>query len=291
MDGQTDVNNSQIVADTGVVEAEAPTVEGVSQEAAPDTSVQAPDAGVQQEEAPAQSTEVLADGTQTDKPVEYSRFKEVNDAKNAGDEENARLRQFIQSQQAAPQPQQPQQQPQSISLQVMQELNIDPEDILTGAQQAQINDEVARRTTAVTQSQNQVQNFITSKPDYAQVVGTLDPLTNQFIYAQPMLRVMQANPGITQALQGAGSGAAQLAYQIASQDPAYMAQVAKATADPVVVASEKANQVLHNANSMTSVSAVAGTGTIDKAAAIRAMSPGEFDAYKQSIMDNGGVIS
>lgn len=281
---QTDVNTEQPVAASGVVEAAAPT-EGVNQEAAPDKSVQTQEAGVQQSEASAQGTEqVLADGTQADKPVEYNRFKEVNDAKKAAEERIGQLEQYVRLQQAnPPQQQAQQQQPQSVTLQVMKELDIDPEDIMTGQQQAQVNDEVTRRTAAVTQSQFQVQSFIASKPDFAQVVGIVDPLTGQFIYAQPMLRVFQTNPGIMQALQSAGAGGFQLAYKIASQDPTYMAEVAKATANPVVAASEKANQVIQNANSMTSVSAVAGAGTLDRKAAILALSDEEFKNLVETV--------
>ena len=199
------------------------------------------------------------------------------------------LETYIQLQNAnAPQAQQQAKQAetsqQSITLQVMKELNFDPESVLTGTEQAQVNDVVLQRIQTANQSQFQVQSFIASKPDFTKVVGVQDPITGQYMYAQPLLRVINANPSIAQALRGAGTNAAVLAYELASKDPQYIKEVAEAAKDPVIQASEKANQAIEQANSQVSISAVAGAGAIDRAAALRAMSEPEFEQYKQGIM-------
>ena len=290
MDGvQEGVNTEQSAAASGVVENTAAT-ESVSQEVAPDTSVQT-DTAQQDSSQVAQGTEqVLTDGTEADKPVPYERFKEVNDAKNELTGRVTQLEQFIQvnapNQQV--QPQQPEQQ--SVTLQVMEEMGYDPENILTGKEQARVNDEVARRTTVVMQSQFQTQSFIASKPDFAKVVGVADPVTEQFKLAPPLQRVIENNPSIAQALRNAGAGANELAYAIASKDSQYLAEVAEASKDITQQASEQAAQVIQQANSMTSVSAVAGQGTLDRGAALRAMSDPEFEVYKQEIINKAGVV-
>jgi len=276
MDIEEGVNNEQFATASGVVEAA--TTESVSQPVATDESINAEAAGVPQADvAPAQ-------GAEENGPVPYDRFKEVNEAKKIASDRVAELENYIKLTQ---QPvQQPVQQPtkESLTLQVMKELGIDPENILTGAEQAQVNDEVSRRTAASYQAQASVQSYIASKPDFAKVVGAVDPLTGQFMYSPPLTRVIQSNPSIATALQSAGNNAAILAYELASKDPVYMAEVAEANKPPAQKLSEQANQTIQQANSQTSVSAVAGVGSLDKAAAIRAMSDEEFKAYKQNIV-------
>lgn len=278
-----DVNKNQVVTGSGVVEAA--TTKDVSQKTVSDKSVNASDGSVSQKgDASAQGTkEVLNDGTQINKPVAYDRFKEVNEASKAKDATIAQLQQMVvQQQQGETKVKQPEQQ--SLTLQVMKEMNIDPESILTGAEQAQVNDEVILRINNANQSQMQAQNFVASKPDFVKVVGTLDPVTGQYNFASPMKRALEEDPSLIHALRGAGSGAGMLAYKIASKDPKYVEEVAKAKADAVQKNSEEAAQVIQQADNLTSVSAVSGTGTIDKAAAIRAMSDQEFAAYKDKIM-------
>ena len=221
--------------------------------------------------------------------VDFSYTEEVNDEKKASEARVAQLEQHVQTMQAQQQQAPPPatQQPESLTLTVMKELGLDPEDILTGADQARVNDAVLSRMRASSQSENVVNNFVSSKPDYAQVVGHTDPITGQFVTAAPLQRIIANNPSITAALQSAGPSASILAYELASKDPQYMAEVAKAAVPPVVAASEQAAAVIQNANTMASISAVAGQGAIDKAAAIRAMSDEEFEKHKQTVMNQG----
>ena len=285
---ENDLNNSQVVTDSGVVEAATTEEAGVSQEVAADVSV-TPDAGVQQEASQVTTDDktALADGTDPSKPVPYDRFKQVNDEKNSATARVTELEQHVQNlrlTQANPPQQTEQPQQQSLTAQVMKDKGIDPEEILTGAQQAEITDEVVRRVSVANQAQFQTQSFISSKPDFAKVVGAEDAATGQFKFAPPLQRVIDSNPGIATALRNAGSGANMLAYELGSKDPTYMAELVEAAKLPAQKNSEAAQQVIDAANKQVSISAVAGVGNLDKGAAILAMNDEEFEQHKQQVM-------
>jgi hypothetical protein len=272
---QNDVNNVQPVTDQGVTQLT--TGDGVSQPST-DTSATT-DAGVQHQ-ATQVATGALADGTTTDKTIPYERFSEVNAAKKNAEQEVQRLQSYIQgmSTQTQTQPQQ-----ENIFVQVAKEKGYDPEGYLSYAEQSEINAEVMNRTTAQNQVQMQTQAFISSKPDYAQVVGQNDPITGQFVAAGPLQRKINQNPAIATALQAAGPNAAVLAYELASTDQQYLAEKAKAQQPPAVQQGQAAQDVLQQASGLTSVSAVSGTGAINKTDTIKGMNAEDFDAYSKKL--------
>ena len=156
---------------------------------------------------------------------------------------------------------------------------------LTPEQNAQVNDKVMQIMQTANSSQSQLQTFLSSKPDFAKVVGANDPVTGLFTYAPPLQRALMSNPSIQGAINGLDPAkAAVLAYEIASKDPQYMKEVAEANKPVEQKQSEEAQQVIQQANSQVSISAVAGQGQLDKAASIRAMSDEQFDQYKQGII-------
>ena len=285
---ENDVNNSPVVTNSGVVEPAAP-AQSVT-EAAPVTGVENQEVVVQPDgsQAAPGTKQVLADGTDANKPIPYDRFQEVNAEKDAAVERVKMLENMALQNANPPQTKEPAQ-PQSMTIQVMKELRFDPEDLLTGEQQAKVNDIVLGRMNAANQAQAQQQSFMSSKPDYANVVGGVDQATQQFAYAPPLQRAMNNNPSIQgvllSMLRTNPAGAAIVAYEIASKDPTYIKEVAQAAKPAAVQQSEAAQQAIEQANGVVSVSAVAGQGTIDKAAAIRAMSDEQFAQHKQQIMD------
>lgn len=284
---ENDVNTPPVVTETGVVEAATTESE---------TAQVATEQGVQQvaDGQPAAAAAPADQTVETDKgPVPYDRFAEVNSAKTALQAENDQLKEHLKltanQQPAQVQPQAAQPVAESLTLQVMKSMGLDPEGILTAQESAQVNDKVMGIMVQQISSQNQSQAFIASKTDFAQVVGQKDPASGQFIYAPPLARVLNANPGLIAALQGAGEGANALAYQLGANDPTYQAQVAQAAIPAPLRAAETAEAVVKAANSMTSVSAAGGAGVIDKAAQIRAMSNEQFIEYKNSIIAQGGI--
>lgn len=268
---QNDVNNTAAVMPSGVVEA-APTVQQDVVNAAPaaqanqiaaadvQQGVSQPAAGMNQVQQPAnqqvqqtvQGAAVIdplmqqqqpAQAQQLPGPVPYDRFKEVNDAKNAMAtkieqmEQTAQLQQMISANQQQPAQQaqfnqQRQQMQNSPSMQAIRALGFQDEAFLSPEQQAQVMDYTQQQVDAVTEQRTQMQSFVTSKPDFAQVVGEKDPFTGGFKYAEPMQRLILSNPAIQNALGSMQPlAAAAMAYEMASKDSTYMASL---TQQPVL---------------------------------------------------------
>lgn len=282
---ENDVNSTEVVTPSGVVEAVAPT-ENVSP-VVPDTGVQqVADGSAAPAAAPAGQTEEQAIG-----PVAYDRFKEVNDAKNVLQSEVEQLRghlRLVGNQQPAQAAQgQPPAQQEGLTLQVMKQIGIDPEGFITPAEQAQVSDMVMALTTQQITSQIQEQQFVAAHSDFAAVVGSKDPLTGQFVTAPPLARVLNANPALMTALQGPGAYA--LAWQLAVNDPTYQAELAQQAKLPPQVAGEAAEQAIKAVEGLTSVSAVGQGATIDKGAQIAAMSDEEIKAKVAEVIKGGGI--
>ncbi len=278
-----DVNTDPVVTDTGVVESPAPA-----------QSEQTEVATVKSETAPVADDQQAASQVATDDkgPVPYDRFSEVNAAKKTAEGRVVELENYIQLQKANPPAEQPvaQQPSQSLTMQVIKDLGYQDEAFLSVEQTAQVNDRIIQITQASAASDAQLTGFKSSHTDFAQVVGALDPTTQQFVHAPPLQRAIQRNPGIQQAINSMSpANAAVMAYEIASRDVQYVQEVAAANKPVEQQNSEQAQQVLDQANSQVSISAVAGVGTIDKAAQIRAMSDDEFEAHKQKIMAGSGT--
>lgn len=283
MPEQNDVNITEVVTQSGVVEAAAPT-EDVTSPVVQDTGVQqVADGSAAPAAAPAGQTE--------DQAVPYDRFKEVNDAKTAlqlqVDQLQGHLR-LVGNQQVAPpvQGQSPAQQ-EGLTLQVMKQMGLDPEGYVSPAEQAQVSDQVMKITVGQITQQIQEQNFVAAHTDFAAVVGSKDPLTGQFVTAPPLARVLSQNPQLMTALQGPGAYA--LAYQLAANDPTYQAELAQRAKLPPQVAGEAAELAIKASEGLTSVSAVGTSATIDKAAAYTTMSDEEIRAKRDEVIRQGGI--
>jgi hypothetical protein len=282
---QEGVNSDQTAADQNGVVGAAATNNSVGQEVAAGQSVtQAqPAGGQQQANQSATGTEQTAQ-----QQVPYDRFKEVNDAKNALALENEQLKAYAQGIQASgnvTQQQQAQQQQQGLAMQVMKEKGFDT-DYITPEQNAEVIDEVVRRTQQASMQVNQYQNFVASKSDFADIVGTTNPLTGQFVFAQPAIDAMNKNPMVAQSLNGLDAArTAVLLYGLVKNSVTQQqANTQQANAQQAI---NNAQQTIQQANTQQSISSVTGTnGVIDKGAQIQAMSDADFATYKNSVISN-----
>ncbi len=281
----TDVNNEQVVAGSGVVEAVA-TTESVISEVAPDTGEQKQE-GVPQADAtaPVEKTEEQA--------VPYDRFKTVNDEKNDLKAQVEQLQghlSLVGNKQIAEQPTNNTTAEQDgLTLKVMKQFGLDPEGYVSNADMAKVTDTVLKLVTEQTAQQMQQQQFIVSHPDFDKVVGHNDPETGKFIYAPPLVNVLKQSPQLRVALQNAGAGANALAYQLAVNDPAYQVQLAQSSKPASEITNEAAENAIKTAASMTSLSAAGSGGVIDKSAQILAMTDEQIKAHGEEVMRKGGV--
>lgn len=144
--------------------------------------------------------------------VPYDRFREVNEAKKAAEQENANLRaQFSLLQQAVTPPPQPQG-PQDV----FAEANLQDDDIPTVKQVRRFAETVehraAQRTVAVQQFSARDQ-FVNSKTDYEQLVGT-KPVAGNFVASAHFQQVLAADPDLMQELSNPVT-APRIAYRAA----------------------------------------------------------------------------
>jgi len=166
----------------------------------------------------------------------------------------------------------------SMSQAVATQLGIDIE-IATPEEICRINEGVLQ----ITSGQQNEQSFVNSHPDFAKVVGVMLP-GGKFQPAPPLTRQLNANPALSSALDNSPNKSV-LAYAIASKDPKYLAELTEAAKSDDTKAAEKAEASIDAANKQLSVSAVKGSGNLDKVAAIRAMNDEEFRVHNQKIMD------
>jgi len=138
----------------------------------------------------------------------------------------------------------------------------------TSVEQAQIHALVRQHDM----KQAQDQQFIAATPDYADVIGQKNQF-GQMVYAQPLINFLSRNPNLQQQV----ANNPQLAYQLASSDPEYIAQknaalTAKQTAAATAVVQKTVNK------GKVSISAAPGGGAIDKMSQMRDMSNDELTA-------------
>ncbi len=192
MPEEKDLNNSQSVADTDLNKVQVVTE--------PDLT------------APGQGEEPvkLADGTEEkDKTVKYEEFKKANEAKKVAEAEAQTLRDQMAliavNQQAAPVAQQPQQ-PSSTYELAMQQLNLTADD-LYGENIVKVQSRKAELDTALQQQQSEFstnQQFISSHPDFMQVVGSVNPATGRIMaWSQEALSLQQKKPYLASTFQSA----------------------------------------------------------------------------------------
>jgi hypothetical protein len=127
----------------------------------------------------------------------------------------------------------------------------------------------------------QRQQFMTSHPDYSQVVGQPNPVTGQFQPAQPLMKALQANPMLGQALQNSPM-AHVLAYEIASKYKETPQQTQQRQQQQTQQQAQQAANAFQQA--ATSISGVEGTaGNVSKQAMVQGMSDAEFKQYIEDI--------
>ena len=216
---ENDVNNSPVVTDSGVVQPAPAEQEQQSVSQVATDEVVSSEAGVQSQDSSATEEQTV------ENQIPLSRFQPVLDENKDLKAQVSQLQGHLnlvgnQNQQTG-QAQQTQPVQESLTLQVMKQMGFSEDGFLTNAEQAQVMDKVSEIRAGQTQQQIQSQQFLSSNPDFNQVVGSIDPASGQFVYAPPLLRVLQANPGLLPALQSAGNGSSALAYALASKDPQY----------------------------------------------------------------------
>lgn len=213
----------------------------------------------------------------TDKPVPFSRFKEVNDAKNASDEQVTALKaenESLMAQNAVAKAN-PQVQD-TLYQQTVKQFGLENESYLTPEQNGMIQEQMLR----VVSAQNRTEAFIEVHPDFIDIVGKTGPKGN-FVFAAPMRRALEKLPNIAQSVYS-GQLSPQAIYEIARTE------IEPANTNPLdqTKAAAEAKTAIETVNRQASISeAVGGGGTVSKAERIANYSAEEFAAYKATIMD------
>jgi len=228
-----------------------------------------------------------AEGETTAPPAEeqsvpYERFKEVNDAKNALETQVNQQNQAAMAANATqPQPQATSQEEQIKAY--LTSRGIDPE-YATPTQMTQVFMEIQGQYSQTIQNQIEDQRLMSEISDFGTVVGSPNALNGQFLPAQPLNQYVQKHPEqsqiIMQNLQTAQGK--RLVYQAVVADPDYRKAQLDTTTVPKVA--KEAQAMIDNANSIASISNASSASSMDKTAALTAMSPEEFQAHKDSVI-------
>jgi hypothetical protein len=207
-----------------------------------------------------------------DKSVPYERFKAVNDAKNAAEqkalEAQAQL-DLVQANQGGQQQQAPQQQDlynvciNQLGYQDKEWLNVEE------------NGKVLNLMMNYQSQTNASQSFVSSHSDFAEIVGKV--VAGTFVPSAQAAAYLAKNQHIQQALRNNPQAGIVLYELIKSSQPSQ--------ADTTTQQANQAAQILANANqaAQQSISAVPGGGTLDKVAAMKAMSEEEMAVYRENI--------
>ena len=205
-----------------------------------------------------QNQEVLADGTSVNKDVPYHKFKASLDAeseKTKAAEEQAAYAQRqlelmqVQSQQA----QQTYVQPKTVSDQALERLGITTDD-LYGDNIVKYQEEVNTINNANSQQQQATmaqQQFVMSHPDSNQVVGSVNPVTGQFMASGELLALLQKKPHLT----GACSSV-EIAYELVMQER----QLNELQTTQTITKEQQTRQNIDNKTQPMGGSAAGGTG-------------------------------
>lgn len=171
----------------------------------------------------------------------------------------------------------------SLYEQAADELGLQDEEFLTKEQQIKILTRVDEVRNLQYNTIAVQQQFLNQHPDFAEVVGTGNPKTGNFVPSPSLQRIIDKKPQIAQAIASSPQ-AAQLAYYFVTNDPEYIAAQAEAQLTPAQRSAKVAADAVKVARKQTSISAAnGGGGNLDKKAAIDAMSGPEFAAYKEAL--------
>lgn len=185
------------------------------------------------------------------------------------------------SQQVQTQAQQTQAPRETLYDQVCKELGYDQEEYLTRKQQA----EVFERINAIQNYNNSIamsqQQFLAKHPDFAEVVGAVNPLTRVFMPSPHLQRLMTKDPETAQAI-ALSPNAAQLAYRFVTTDPEYLEEKKKASLTAEQLAAAAAAAAIKNTLKSGSISNIAGgSGMVGKS--VSQMTDEEFKAHKEML--------
>lgn len=232
-----------------------------------------------------QAATTPAAGENQNSQVDAFKAKALDETnkRQTAEAENATLKQQLAIAQANPvQGQSAGQQTLSVAAQIGDKLGFGTDvNYYTNEQMMSVNNAIFQAQAV----QADQKAFISQHSDFADVVGTVNPATNQIIQlAPPIQRYLAKNPTMVQTLTASPQGM-QMAYQLAINDPEYQKSLAEKTGDEQTDA-KKAAVILEAANKQTSISAAAGAGgTMDHANAVRNMSDEEFAKYKQDLIN------
>lgn len=159
--------------------------------------------------APGQQQGVTESQPAPEQTVPYDRFKEVNEAKKAAEQENANLRaQFSLLQQTVSAPP-----PQPQSRDIVAELESTDGEEFVQVKQLKPLVQQFRQTIAATQQAAAREGFVKSKADYGELVGSVNPF-GQFVPSEHFQKVLAADPELVQEL-GNPATAPRIAYRAA----------------------------------------------------------------------------
>jgi hypothetical protein len=163
-----------------------------------------------------QNQEVLADGTDANKDVPYSKLKEATDARKVAEEQAAHAQRTLELYQAqTAQAQQTYVQPKSVSDQALDNCGFTADD-LYGENIVKFQNEKDRIDSAQRlqdQTTMAQQQFVMSHPDSNQVVGSVNPVTGQFIGSPELLALLAKKPHLTGACNSV-----EIAYELVMQE-------------------------------------------------------------------------
>ena len=172
------------------------------------------------------------------------------------------------------QTQQQQTQATSLTQAVVKELGFADEPYLTTEMSIAVTDRVQQYRDVQIAATTASANFISSHADYSEVVGQTDPLTNQFVTAPPLTRILAKNPQLAAAIKSSAYPE-QLAYEIASKESEY---VTSKQAAVETKASKAVAKTLQNEGQMSISAAQSGGGTLSKAADVQAWTQADVRA-------------
>ncbi len=222
--------------------------------------------------------ETTPSATETEQAVPYNRFKEVNDAKKAAEDQAQLLaNQLRMMQQQQMQPAQ-QRQPDLAA-----ELGITQDDLYTedGIQKllGGVNQLVQRQVQAAQQQMSQ-QQYFAAHPDFGELVGTSSG--GQFIPSETWRQIQRQNPTLAQAIESSPQ-APVLAYEYAKSYRATQPSAAQR-----IVAQAK-QMAAPSGPAPPSITQAVGSGSMDKVSQIHNMTQDQFTAWKEQIKARGGV--
>lgn len=212
---------------------------------------------------------------QTQEPMlPKSRFDEVNQRMQKSEQEAALLRQQIEilsRQQSQGQPQQKE----PLRKQVIKRLGLENEVYLTVEQQIAVDEQVDQ----IRQQQMMAQNFYQSHTDFTEIVGSVNPVTGQFVASDYLRDAIRNHPELTglDTMVVNNPGAASYAYSVAK-----MAKMLKELQGTSQV-SQQSLQAVQNQqnliNKMSPMSSGGGAISSDLSSKVANMTDAQFQQH------------